>query len=92
VLEVSKKQDYESPFKRYTIDIRVQGLGTNGIVTIDVRNLNDNAPFFNLIDIGCGDVDVRIYSNKQRAYLKIKTLFQGKLCRIDNLLIHAQRQ
>jgi hypothetical protein len=68
VLEVSKKQDYESAFKRYIVEISVQGFTTRGIVTINVRNLNDNAPFFNLGNIGCGDVDVRMFSNQQSIF------------------------
>lgn len=59
VLEVSKTQDYESTFKKYTAEITVQGSSTRGIMDIEVRNLNDNAPFFDLANVGCENVEVR---------------------------------
>jgi len=56
VVEISLEQDFESQFKSYRVEISVPG--TRGILEIKVRNLNDNAPYFDLSNIGCQNIKV----------------------------------
>ncbi|XP_059472061.1 cadherin-23-like [Neocloeon triangulifer] len=51
-IKVSQPQDFEnSPACR--IEVRVQGSTIVGVLTLQVRNLNDNNPFFELSDVSC---------------------------------------